>query len=106
MSHNEQTPAGSMDEPYSDQFGDRSIQSEGVSIVESDPMVTQYETPPTKSVDSTDVGAKVPTAKAETKPTAKAETHRETDSSAHDEVTAETQVETPSSRTTKVTVSR
>ena len=106
MSHNEQTPAGSMEEPYSDQFGDRSIQSEGVSIVESDPMVTQYETPPTKGGDSTDFGAKGPTAKAETKPTAKAETHRETDSSAHDEVTAETQVETPSSRTTKVTVSR
>lgn len=106
MSHNEQTPAGSMEEPYSDQFGDRSIQSEGVSIVESDPMVTQYETPPTKGRDSTDARAKVPTAKADTKPTAKAETHRETDSSAHDEVTAETQVETPSSRTTKVTVSR
>ncbi len=106
MNNNDETPVGNPVKPGQNQLIDRFVQSEGGSTPESDQAMTQCETPPMKSADSTDIGSKQSPAKVETQPAAKAETHRNTDAPSHDDVTAETQIETPSSRTTKNTNSR
>ena len=107
MSNNKEISLGNSVEPNQEQLTDLSAQVTGASAHEADPMVTQYETPPMKSTDSTIIRSTSSPAKVETQPAAKAETHREADATPHgDDVSAETQIETPSSRTTKATISR
>lgn len=112
MNNDDDPPDGNSIELEPRSVTDRNIASAGVSAANYDTAAvetlneTPQDTPPIRPVARGESVSKSVSSRIETQPVVSSETQRASQVALQDDVTAETQIETPSSRTTKVTATR